>query len=1135
LEQLEQRTVPSLFAPAVNYPVGNNPYSVAIGDFNGDGKLDLAVANKNDNSLSILLGNGDGTFQAGGIFPTDSPIFVTAADLNHDGKLDLVTGNNFSNHISVLLGNGDGTFQTAVNYPTNTETVGVAVGDFNKDGIPDLAAASQGAGEVYVLLGNGDGTFQPAVGYACGTFAREVAVGDFNKDGNLDLVVANQGENTVSVLLGNGDGTFQTGVKYATGPDPTSVKVGDFRGNGTLDIVTANFDFAGGTGTVSVLLGNGDGTFQAAQSYTTDLHAHSVALADFNNDGRLDIAVANNGSDDVSVLLGNGDGTFQATQNFAAGSVPLSVAAGDFNGQGVQSLAVANGASNNVSILINTSGPAAVSLTPNSITEGSGDFTLTVNGGGFTSTSTVDWNGSPLVTTFVSSSELQTDVPAALIADEGTASITVVNSGTTAPLQFSILDNDALTATGYDLSGIEGQQVNGIVATFTDVTYPTNSPDDFTATINWGDGTTSDGIVTAQGSLFVVRGSHTYAEEGSYSIKATINDVGGAATANTSSKATIADAPLSVTATPVSATEGLSFSGQIATFTDGNPNAGLDDFTSIVACPDIIVVGYPPFPCPMGPVSSVTIDWGDGTTPESGNGTISEPGGVGTPFVVSGSHTYADESFYTIKVTITDNGGSKVIGTCTATVADAPLTATGTPVHAAEGVLFSGQVATFTDANPNAILNDFQSHVFLPGGGSTVSIDWGDGSTSNATVTQPGGISTPFLVSGSHTYAKVGTYIVVVSIVETSFGNTASPSTATTTSTATVIDPTDIVGRDSKTGEWWVGVSNGSGFDNVAFGSWNPKATWADVRTGDFNGDGLTDIAGLNLQTGQWWVSLASASQGGPAPFREFFTTSMWANWNPKASWADVHVGDFNGDGKADLAAREVNTGQWWVALSDGSSFTTSMWTQWNPIANWVDVQVGDFTGDGKADLAGRVLQTGQWWVAQSTGSSFNNSLWATWNPKVTWVDVQVGDFDGNGIADITGRAFETGQWWLGLSTASSFTSSFWTTWSTSVHWVDVSVGDFAGNGRSDLIGRALENGQWWVSQYIPGFGPIMCPPGYGCPQYIVAPSSLTTLWATWSTAVTWVDVQIGDFNGDGKSDITGRALETGEFPPAPV
>src|SRR5262249_41888893 len=232
--------------------------------------------------------------------------------------------------------------------------------------------------------------------------------------------------------------------------------------------------------------------------------------------------VANHGSDDVSVLLGLGNGTFQAAQNFAAGSGPFSVAAGDFNGTGTPSLAVANGVSNDVSILINTAGPSASSLSPSSIVEGSGDFTLTVLGGHFSSSSTVEWNGTPLPTTFVSSMELQAAVPAADIADEGMASVTVSDPGMTAPLEFSILDNDALTATGYNLAGIEGQQVNGIVATFTDVTYPTNLPDDFTANINWGDGTISAGTVTAQGSFFVVRGIHTYAEKRSYSISVAI-------------------------------------------------------------------------------------------------------------------------------------------------------------------------------------------------------------------------------------------------------------------------------------------------------------------------------------------------------------------------------------------------------------------------------------------------------------------------------------------------------------------------------------------------------------------------------------------------------------------------------------
>src|SRR5712692_4076305 len=121
------------------------------------------------------------------------------------------------------------------------------------------------------------------------------------------------------------------------------------------------------------------------------------------------------------------------------------------------------------------------------------------------------------------------------------------------------------------------------------------------------------------------------------------------------------------------------------------------------------------------------------------------------------------------------------------------------------------------------------------------------------------------------------------------------------------------------------------------------------------------------------------------------------------ASWTFAEAGDFNGDGKADIARRDLSTGQWWVGLSTGSSFTTSLWATWSPNVTWVDVQVGDFNGDGKADIAGRYLATGQWWVGLSTGSSFDTSLWTTWNPNVTWGPVLVGDFNGDGKADIAG------------------------------------------------------------------------------------------------------------------------------------
>jgi autotransporter-associated beta strand protein len=313
----------------------------------------------------------------------------------------------------------------------------------------------------------------------------------------------------------------------------------------------------------------------------------------------------------------------------------------------------------------------------------------------------------------------------------------------------------------------------------------------------------------------------------------------------------------------------------------------------------------------------------------------------------------------------------------------------------------------------------------------------------------------------------------------------------------------DIVGRVSSTGQWWVGTSNGSGFSNSLFTTWNPNVSWVDVHTGDFNGDGHQDIVGRDLATGDWWVAQSNGSNG--------FTNSLWGNWNPAATWVDVQVGDFNGDGKTDIVGRFAQAGQWWMAQSTGSSFTNQLWATWNPNVTWVDVKVGDFNGDGMADIAGRFLQAGQWWVGVSNGSSFSTSLWTTWNPAVTWVDVNVGDFNGDGKSDITGRFLQTGQWWVGLSTGTSFNTTLWATWSPNVTWVDVKVGDFNGDGMADITGRVAQNGQWWTA--------------------VSTGSSFTnSLWATWNPNVTWVDVQVGDFNGDGKSDITGRVAQDGSW-----
>ncbi|MFI5461494.1 MAG: beta strand repeat-containing protein, partial [Isosphaerales bacterium] len=353
-------------APFQPISVGSGPDAIVAGDFNGDGKLDLAVANKYSNDISVLLGNGDGTFQPQVTYAVGSyPVAIMAGDFNGDGKLDLAVANEGSfflnsmgDTVSVLLGNGDGTFQPQVTYAVGSGPDAIVAGDFNGDGKLDLAVANAGSysvddGTVSVLLGNGDGTFQPQVTYAVGLSPSSIVAGDFTGDGRIDLAVAGGNYNSVtgsvgevSVLLGNGDGTFQPAVQYAVGANPTGIVAGDFNGDGKLDLAVANeYD-----PDISVLLGNGDGTFRPQVTYALAQLPVAIVAGDFNGDGKLDLAVTGGGS--ASVLLGNGDGTFQSPVNSTVGYTPSTIVAGDFSGDGKLDLAAPNAGASDVSVLL---------------------------------------------------------------------------------------------------------------------------------------------------------------------------------------------------------------------------------------------------------------------------------------------------------------------------------------------------------------------------------------------------------------------------------------------------------------------------------------------------------------------------------------------------------------------------------------------------------------------------------------------------------------------------------------------------------------------------------------------------------------------------------------------------------------
>jgi len=343
------------FGPNTVFPTDELPTDMALGDLNGDGWLDLVVANHGDavSTVSVLLGGGNGTFGPATNFGTaDSPDHLAIGDLNGDGKLDLATASG-SGTFSVLLGAGDGTFGTHSDYTVGS-IEGMALGDLNHDGKPDLCVTNTGATTVAVYLGNGNGTFGPVAKYGTGAYPRNVAIGDLDGDGTPDLAVGNTNA-SVSVLRGNGDGTFQNKIDYPTGNYLVALAIGDVNGDGRPDLAMAcSGDSA------KVLLGQPGGSFATMAGYHVGVAPTSIAICDLDSDGKPDLVVACSNLDGVSVLLGNGNGTFRDRTDLGTGTSPIAVAIGDFNADGRLDVAAANLWSSDVAILLNTWSTLAV-------------------------------------------------------------------------------------------------------------------------------------------------------------------------------------------------------------------------------------------------------------------------------------------------------------------------------------------------------------------------------------------------------------------------------------------------------------------------------------------------------------------------------------------------------------------------------------------------------------------------------------------------------------------------------------------------------------------------------------------------------------------------------------------------------
>ncbi|MBV9927256.1 MAG: VCBS repeat-containing protein [Acidobacteria bacterium] len=351
------------FGAATNYTVGIGPKDVIVGDFDRDGRADLAVANEYSHNVSILLGDGAGHFSTGrGYVAGTGPWSLAAGDFNRDGKLDIAALDSVKQSLLLLAGRGDGRFSTPPTYATNNGPMGVTTGDFNGDGKLDAAVSyfSFNPSTVALLLGDGRGGFTLSKSFDVGADPRVLTAADFNRDGKLDLVTVNWSSNKISVLLGTGTGDFAAARTFNTAANfsPRGMRVADLNGDGKLDLAVANYSFGSPNAPVSVLLGDGAGNFGAPTQYATGAaDASDVAPGDFNGDGRVDLLVSNSGGSSVSLLLGDGAGAFGAPTNFTVGSSPRAVRVGDFDGDGKLDAAVANygtpgAASSTVSVLI---------------------------------------------------------------------------------------------------------------------------------------------------------------------------------------------------------------------------------------------------------------------------------------------------------------------------------------------------------------------------------------------------------------------------------------------------------------------------------------------------------------------------------------------------------------------------------------------------------------------------------------------------------------------------------------------------------------------------------------------------------------------------------------------------------------